>query len=148
MSNPDPLLTTTYLMVRVTKAHRRLVSAALVEMNLHIGQERLLMELWRENGVTQTELAERLCIEPPTLTKMLSRLEKTELLEKRRDTVDKRICRIFLTPKGYSLQQPITDLWLDLEETILANLSPEERLHYRRLLMQIYDNLEAAKSLT
>ncbi|MEM9510504.1 MAG: MarR family transcriptional regulator [Cyanobacteria bacterium P01_E01_bin.35] len=148
MSNPDPLLTTTYLMVRVAKAHRRLVSAALVEMNLHIGQERLLMELWRENGVTQTELAERLCIEPPTLTKMLSRLEKTELLEKRRDTVDKRICRIFLTPKGYSLQQPITDLWLDLEETILANLSPEECLHYRRLLMQIYDNLEAAKSLT
>ena len=145
MSNPNPISTTTYLMVRVTKAHRGLVSAALAKKDLHIGQELLLMELWQGDGITQTELAERLCIEPPTLTKMLSRLEKTELLEKRRDTEDKRICRIFLTEKGYSFEKPITDLWLKLEETILANLSSEERLLFRRLLMQIYDNLEAAK---
>ena len=146
MCNPNPLSTTTYLMVRVTKAHRWLVSAALAKKNLHIGQELLLMELWQGDGMTQTELAERLCIEPPTLTKMLSRLEKTELLEKRRDTQDKRICRIFLTEKGYSFQKPITDLWLQLEETILANLSSEERLLFRRFMMQIYDNLEAAKT--
>ena len=145
MSNQNPLQTTTYLMVRVAKAQRGLVSAALTGMNLHIGQERLLMELWQQDGLTQTELAERLCIEPPTLTKMLSRLEKTELVEKRKDIEDARICRIFLTEKGYSLQQPITDFWLNLEETVLANLSLEERLLFRRLLMQIYDNLESAK---
>ena len=133
-------------MVRVNKAHRGLMSAALAKMDLHIGQELLLMELWQGDGMTQTELAERLCIEPPTLTKMLSRLEKTELLEKRRDTKDKRICRIFLTEKGYSFQKPITELWLRIEETILANLSSEERLLFRRFMMQIYDNLEAAKS--
>ena len=133
-------------MVRVTKAHRGLVSAALAKLDLHIGQELLLMELWQGDGMTQTELAERLCIEPPTLTKMLSRLEKTELLEKRRDTQDKRICRIFLTQKGYSFQKPITDLWLQLEDTILANLSPEECLLFRRFMLQIYHNLEDAKS--
>ncbi|WP_019505424.1 MarR family winged helix-turn-helix transcriptional regulator [Pleurocapsa sp. PCC 7319] len=145
MSNHNPLLTTTFLMVRVARAHRSLVSNALAEMGLHIGQERLLMELWQEDGLTQTELACRLCIEPPTLTKMLSRLEKTKLLEKRRDVEDGRICRIFLTDKGHSFQKPVTDLWLELEETILANLSVEERLLYRRFLMQICDNLESAK---
>ena len=134
-------------MVKVTRAHRALASAALSKMNLHIGQERLLMQLWEEDGLTQTQLAERLCIEPPTLTKMLSRLEKTKLLEKRRDTEDARICRVFLTEKGYAFQKPITDLWLELEETILANLSVEERMLYHRLLMQIYDNLESAKKL-
>lgn len=146
MSNPNPLSTTTYLMVKVNKAHRGLVCNALKELNLYIGQELLLMELWQGDGMTQTELAERLCIEPPTLTKMLSRLEKTKLLEKRRDIEDKRICRIFLTKKGYSFQKPVTDLWLQLEETILANLSQEERLLFRRFMMQIYDNLETAKS--
>lgn len=142
MSNENPLDTTTYLMVRIAKAQRGLVSSALAKMNLHIGQERLLMELWQQDGLTQTELCERLCIEPPTLTKMLSRLEKTELLEKRKDTEDARISRIFLTQKGYSLQEPITQLWLDLETTILAELSLEERLLFRRLLMQIYRNLK------
>ena len=128
MSNQNLSLTTTCLMVRVAKAHRGLVGAALKEMNLHIGQEKLLMELWKEDGLTQTELAERLRIEPPTLTKMLGRLEKTELLEKRKDADDARICRIFLTDKGYSLQEPFTKLWLDLEEIVLANLSLEEQL--------------------
>lgn len=146
MSNKNPLDTTTYLMVRVTKAHRALVSNALKDVNLYLGQELLLMELWQGDGMTQTELAERLCIEPPTLTKMLSRLEKTKLLEKRRDTEDKRISRIFLTEKGYSVQEPITKIWLELEEIILANLSPEERLLYHHLLQQIFDNLENAKS--
>ncbi|MEL6580581.1 MAG: MarR family transcriptional regulator, partial [Cyanobacteria bacterium J06621_12] len=62
MSKQNPLLTTTYLMVKVTRAHRALISAALAKMNLHIGQERLLMQLGEEDGLTQTQLAERLCI--------------------------------------------------------------------------------------
>ncbi|MEO1341300.1 MAG: MarR family transcriptional regulator [Cyanobacteria bacterium J06635_13] len=147
MSEPNPLLTTTYLMVKVSRAHRALVSAALAKMELHIGQERLLMQLGEEDGLTQTQLAERLCIEPPTLTKMLSRLEKTKLLEKRRDLKDARMCRIYLTEKGFAIQKPVTDLWLGLEETILANLTLEERMLYHRLLMQICDNLESAKKL-
>ncbi len=134
-------------MVKVSRAHRALVSAALAKMELHIGQERLLMQLGEEDGLTQTQLAERLCIEPPTLTKMLSRLEKTKLLEKRRDLKDARMCRIYLTEKGYAIQKPVTDLWLGLEETILANLTLEERMLYHRLLMQICDNLESAKKL-
>ena len=105
------------------------------------------MQLWHEDGLTQTELAERLCIEPPTLTKMLRRLEKTKLLEKRRDRKDARICRVFLTDKGSDLKEPVTDLWLKLKESILANLSSEERMLYRRLLMQIHDNLESAKKM-
>ena len=142
MSLVNPLQTTTYLMVRVTKAHRALVSLALKEMDLHIGQERLLMELWQEDGLTQTELCERLCIEAPTLTRMLRRLEKTKLLEKRKDIEDARISRIFLTDKGHAFEQPITEVWLELEEKILANLSLEERVLYRRFLMQIYENIK------
>ena len=143
MSEQNLLSTTTYLMVKVARAHRGLVGDALSDLNLHIGQERLLMELWNEDGLTQTQLAERLCIEPPTLTKMLNRLTKTQLLEKRKDSRDGRISRIFLTSKGYSLQQPVTEIWTSIEETILAELSLEERLLFHRLLMQIYHNLKS-----
>ena len=144
MSEQNPLFSITYLMVRVARAHRALVSNALTDFDLHIGQERLLMELWYEDGLTQTELAIRLCIEPPTLTKMLGRLEKTKLLEKRKDEDDARVWRIYLTDKGYLFQKPVTELWKNIEATMLAQLSLEERLLYRRLLMQIYQNLESA----
>lgn len=146
MSEQNPLFSITYLMVKVARAQRALVSNALTDFDLHIGQERLLMELWYEDGLTQTELATKLCIEPPTLTKMLSRLEKTQLLEKRRDISDARVSRIYLTDKGHSFQKPVTELWCNLEAIILAELSTEEKLLYRRLLMQIYQNLDTKLS--
>ena len=70
-------------MVKVTRAHRALASAALTKIDLHIGQERLLMQLWEEDGLTQTQLAERLCIEPPTLTKMLKPSGENKLTRKK-----------------------------------------------------------------
>lgn len=143
MSEQNPIFSITYLMIKVARAHRALVSNALTDFDLHIGQERLLIELWNEDGLTQTELALRLCIEPPTLTKMLSRLEKTKLLEKRRDEDDARVSRIYLTDKGHSFKKPVSELWSNIETKILKELSIEERLLYRRLLMQIYQNLES-----
>ena len=142
MSSQNPLQTTTYFMLKIAKAQRNLMSARLNQMNLHVGQEKLLMELWQKDGLTQTELALRLFIEPPTLTKMLRRLENTKLLEKRKDESDARIYRIFLTDKGRFFQKPVTELWLNSEERILANISLEKRLLFRHLLIEIYSNLE------
>ena len=88
MSSQNPLQTTTYIMLKIAKAQRNLMNARLNQMNLHVGQEKLLMELWQKDGLTQAELALRLFIEPLTLTKMLRRLENTKLLEKRRDESD------------------------------------------------------------
>ena len=46
---------------------RRNYSKMLRELNLHVGQDQLLCRLLREDGVTQTQLSERLNCEPPTV---------------------------------------------------------------------------------
>ncbi|MCP6760502.1 MAG: MarR family transcriptional regulator [Fischerella sp. CENA71] len=141
MSSKPMQETIGYQMVLVSKAHRNLVGTALAELGLYLGQEILLMYLWEEDGLTQSELTDRLKIEPPTLTKMLNRMEKCGLLERCRCPEDARAYRVYLTKAGQALQQPVNQLWYEVERRILTNLTVEEQLLFRRLLMQIRSNL-------
>jgi MarR family transcriptional regulator, organic hydroperoxide resistance regulator len=121
------------LIVKVARAHRTLAATLLAELDLYPGQEFLLMQLWREDGLPQSE--------PPTLTKMLHRLEGCGVVERKRDPVDARVCRVHLTDRGYALREPVEQFWQTLELTTLANLSLEEKLLLRRLLLQLAQNL-------
>ena len=113
----------------------------LADHELHVGQEILLMHLWEQDGRSQSELADLMEVEPPTLTKMLNRLEKSGLLERQRDQTDARIFRVYLTEAGWALQEPIQHMWRELEARTMAHLTLEERIVLRRLLMQIRRNM-------
>lgn len=128
-------------MVQVSRAHRSLVSSALADLDLHLGQEMLLRQLWEQDGLVQSELAQGLRVEPPTLTKMLHRLEKVGLVERHKDSEDARICRVYLTDSGRALQEPVTRYWNQFEAKILTDLTLEEQLLFRRLLLQVHSNL-------
>lgn len=134
--------TISYLMVKVCRAHRCLAGALLADYGLHVGQEVLLMYLWEYDGRPQSELVDLMAVEPPTLTRMLNRLEKSGLLERHRDQIDARVCRIYLTEAGWALKEPIQRIWRELEARTMANLAIEERVLLRRLLMQVRRNLE------
>src|SRR4051794_633360 len=86
--------TTGYLLARACKAHRGNVGTVLSEIGLHAGQEMVLSHLWRKDGLTPSELADRLGVEPPTVTNTLSRMEKAGLLERRRHPQDARCTRV------------------------------------------------------
>ena len=141
MSDQPIQETISYLMVQVSRTHRNLASVALAHFELYPGQEMLLRQLWQQDGLSQSELVAGLKVEPPTLTKMLHRLEKAELVERRRDEVDARICRVYLTDSGRALEEPVTRSWNQLEARILTDLTLEEQILFRRLLLQIYRNL-------
>jgi len=130
-----------YLLVQVCKAHRGKAQELLSKVELHPGQEMLLLRLWPGDGLTQSELAEDLCIRPATVTRMLDRLAKKGLVERRTDAEDQRVSRVHLTDEGWSLRGPIEDVWHELEALSLANLTLDERVLLRRLLLQVYENL-------
>lgn len=129
------------LIVKVARAHRNYAAVLLADLGLYAGQEILLMQLWKQDGLAQSELCDRLDVEPPTLTKMIKRLESCGVVERRRDPVDARVCRVHLTDHGYALQEPVEQQWQKLELKTLENLSIEEKLLLRRLLLQIAQNL-------
>ena len=132
-----------FALAKACKAHRTEVGAALAELGLHVGQEMVLLELWREDGLRGGELASRLGVEPPTVSRMLGRLEGCGLLERRRDPEDARSFRVFLTPKGRELEGPVEDLWDGVEDKAFEGMGEEEKLLLKRLLARVRENLSA-----
>jgi DNA-binding MarR family transcriptional regulator len=130
-----------YLVAQVCRAHRGRAQELLAALELHPGQEMLLLRLWPGDGLAQSQLAADMCVQPATLTKMLDRLVRNGLVERRVDADDQRVSRIYLTDAGRALQAPVEAVWQTLEAQSMANLSIEERIVLRRLLMQVLSNL-------
>jgi MarR family transcriptional regulator, organic hydroperoxide resistance regulator len=131
-----------FVLAKVCKAHRAYVGALLAEYGLHVGQEMVLLELWQEDGLRGGDLALRLGVEPPTVTKMLRRLEGCGLVERSQDPADARSFRVHLTEKGRALEEPVARCWAQAEETELAGMSTGERRAFREMLIRVRNNLD------
>jgi MarR family transcriptional regulator, organic hydroperoxide resistance regulator len=133
--------TISYLIAQICKVHRNQAEALLSDIGLHTGQELFLMRLWEEEGLSQSQLADSMCVQPATMTKMLQRMETVGLIERRPDQEDSRVSRVYLTDQSRQLRQQVEQVWSELEERTTANFSVEERVLLRRLLLQIQQNL-------
>jgi DNA-binding MarR family transcriptional regulator len=142
MSGNPVAPTISFLLGYICKANHNAAENALADVGLHAGQEQFLSSLWVEDGLTQIELAQKMCVQPPTVNKMLSRLEAAGLVERRLDPNDNRFTRVYLTNTGHQLKREVEQAFAKLEERVVARLSLEERLLLKRLLMQVYENLK------
>ncbi len=106
------------------RAHRARLTTLLAPHGLHPGQDALLTLVWVEPGLRQSALAERLGVEPPTVSRMIARLERGGLIERRRDPQDARLWRIHPTPRSRLLEATVRRSWGELEEAAAAALGP------------------------
>ena len=132
------------LIGEVCKLHYKRVHALLEDLGLYRGQPRLLHALWEREGRTHSELAERLNVQPATITKMLQRMQEAGFVQRRQDSQDQRVSRVYLTTAGRDIQERVQQVWQQLEEEALVGLTPEERVLLRRFLTQVHDNLHRA----
>lgn len=127
--------------IQIMKKHRVLAEPAFQELGLYLGQEMALFVLWEEEGLTQTELGNRLGIDPSTVTKSVQRLQQAGIVERRQDEQDGRVWRVHLTESGRALQEPVQQIWDNLESQTIAGLSDVELALLKRLISQILENL-------
>lgn len=129
------------LFAKTAAKTRKDYADSLREINIHVGQDHLLWQLWQKDGATQTELSELMGCEPPTLTNMVKKLEEYGLVTRKKDVLDGRVSRVFLTEEGSTLENPIAEIWRNHQEKMLHNISTEDRLTLKRLLQNIEANL-------
>jgi MarR family transcriptional regulator, organic hydroperoxide resistance regulator len=130
-----------FILMEVCKLRRAISDSMLNEIGLHVGQEMFFVSILHEEGATQSEIAEHLHVQRATVTNMLRRLEEGELIERRGDPDDQRLLRVYLTDKGRAIQQQLQQVWYSIEDQTTRNMTPEERLLFRRLLLQAQQNL-------
>jgi MarR family transcriptional regulator, organic hydroperoxide resistance regulator len=105
------------------------------------GQQFLLMELWKEDGLPPGELARRLHLATPTVTRAAIRMEATGLVSRHPDLRDRRLVRIHLTERGRQLEDVLDKEMRELSERALASMSGDQRQALIGFLNQIRQNL-------
>jgi DNA-binding MarR family transcriptional regulator len=106
-------------------------------------QWRAMFRLSREPGMKQVELAERLDVEPITVGRTIDRLEEAGLVERRRDPVDRRVWRLYLTGKADPLIERLKVVAEEVLAGALAGIEPDEIVALRGTLERIRENVSA-----
>lgn len=131
------------LLVRVMVLHRGQAHDALEQLGLYRGQAGILIVLWSEEGLMQSELAARTWVQPATMTTALQRMEQAGLIERHPDADDQRVSRVYLTEAGRALEGPVKARFQEIEARTFADFSADERDQLRRFLERIVHNLQA-----
>jgi len=139
----DDDVTIDFLVAQVGRLHHKRAHALLEELGLYHGQPRLLLTLWHEEGPTQSEMADRLHVAPATITKMLQRMAEAGFVERRRDSRDQRLVRVYLTDHGRAVRERVQQVWAQMEREVLEGFQPEECSQLHGFLLRIRENLRA-----
>ncbi|MFE9923678.1 MarR family winged helix-turn-helix transcriptional regulator [Streptomyces sp. NPDC005774] len=115
-----------FAVFQLSRAHRGRAAAMLREMQLHPGQELLLMQLLDKDGQTQSELLESVGLDHSTVSKSLRRMQEAGLLTREPAQHDRRVMVVHLTDKGRAMKKPIAAMWRTLEEASVRDLTAEE----------------------
>lgn len=106
------------------------------------GQFPVLLMLWEQEGPTQTQLAERLAVEQPTMANTLKRMERDGLIRRVADPADRRQAHVHLTERGRGLRGALTASARETNSVALAGLSAEETEQFLALARRVIQNLE------
>jgi len=131
-----------FLLNDVARLLRTAYDRRIKTLGLTRAQWWVLTHLFRGNGVSQTELAETLEIEKPTLGRLLDRLEKKGWVRREHDARDRRVWRVHLTDEVEPALRTMRAIAAELRRDALAGTSPPERERFVDMLLAIKSNLQ------
>lgn len=102
----------------------------------------VLTHLYRQDGLTQTELADLMEIERPSLGRLLDRLEAKNWIRRDGDPDDRRVNRVYLTMDVKPLVREMRMHASDVRTQALAGLSRAEHEQFVDTLLRIKENLQ------
>jgi DNA-binding MarR family transcriptional regulator len=108
---------------------------------VHEGQQFVLRTLWAEDGLPPGEIARRLGLSTPTVTRATSRMEAAGLLRREPHPSDRRMILVRLTGRGRELEKVIDAEMHRLTERALATFDGADRDALVAALRQIRRNL-------
>jgi DNA-binding MarR family transcriptional regulator len=134
-----------YRMADNSRVLRRLFDERVRDLGLTAAQARLLLSLERNPSENQAFYAERLEVEPITLTRIVDRMEDAGWLERRSDPADRRARILHLTDKATQIVNELQGIVEIMFEEMLAGMASGERKTLAALLDRIGENLSRAR---
>lgn len=115
-----------YLLGRARTKLAKAFDAALAGQGITHAQGSILLMLATGRYATAADLARDLYIDSASMTRMIDRLEKRDLIIRSRKPGDRRAIDLSLSPAGQELAQRLPPIYADTLNRSFAGFSPED----------------------
>ncbi len=134
-----------YLVRDVHRSLARALQSRIASHGVSMGQWFFLRALWDKDGLTQRELSQRVGMMEPTTVTALNGMERRGLVERVRNTHDRRKVNIYLTPKGRALRDVLLPCSLDVNREATQGVAKAELAVTMDVLRRMAANLTGSQ---
>ena len=131
---PDCLI---FLLAKVYQKAHASFKKQLTPYGLTNMQHLLLESLWYKQGMTASQMGKFLILDKATLSDVLDRMIKGGWIEKKPNEKDRRLFSIYTSKKADDLKQDLIMERRKANEEIMQGFSFEEKILFKRLLIDI-----------
>ena len=150
LNSQDPKIPTQSYELRILLALRRIIrsvdihSRKLATQHKITGPQLGCLLAIKENGpITSAKLAQKIYLSPSTIVGIIDRLEEKKLVQRTRDSKDRRLIHICVTSTGEQLIAAAPSLLQDTLVSALIELPDEEQISITMALEKLVDLMEA-----
>lgn len=121
---------------------RRKGREILKDFNITIPQFTALQILMNNEGMTIGELSQKMSLACSTITDLIDRMERNELVNRKRDENDKRVVRVEVLPKGHEIVEKVLEQRVMFLDSKMKGLSEEQKLSLDEGLKSLFDAMQ------
>jgi DNA-binding MarR family transcriptional regulator len=136
-----------FLLTDSARLLRKLIDRRLQPLGLSRAQWSILAILSNHDGLSQSQISDKLEIEKSTAGRLIDQVEKSGWIERRPIPGDRRLWGIHLTDQARKLIAKVEKIILDTRTEMLRDLSVEQQQDLSRMLQTVKLNLSAALEL-
>lgn len=131
------------LLMHVTRLMRKHFDRRATRFQLTRSQWRALKAISHQEGLSQSELAELLELEPIPVGRVIDRLQQAGFVERRPDSRDRRRWCLYLSDKAHGVVNDMELIADGLRQDALKGISSSEYQAFETVLARIKTNLVA-----
>lgn len=112
------------------------------DFSMTIPQFTALQILINNGDMTIGELSQKMFLTNSTITDLIDRMEKSELVVRKKDEKDKRVVRIEVLPKGNEILKKVLEKRQEFLDTKLSDIESENQKALNNALKELYEAMK------
>jgi DNA-binding MarR family transcriptional regulator len=133
--------TTSWLLNYAGRLAVRQFAARLQAYSITPPQWGVLVRLVEQDGQSLSEIGARALFDGPTMTGIVDRLEASGLVERHRDSSDRRVINVYLSERGREIMRSLPPIGEDTDKELLSGAGSKDVVCFRAALRKVIENL-------